>query len=58
MAFHLTQGTFSFLPPLDRRRDPHAGAVLPGQRLADQRGVHRRSSSAQHLLGNVGIADV
>ena len=54
----ITQGTFSFLPDLDRRADRHAGPVLHRPGLGGEHRVHRRPASAQHLLGDVGPSDV
>ena len=48
-----------FLPSRsDRRSDPHPGSVLPRQGLGGEPRIHRRSASPQHLLGDVGPADV
>ena len=42
----------------DRRADQEQVAVLPRAGLGGERRVHRRSAPPQHLLGDVGPADV
>ncbi len=57
-TMRVTQGCFSFLPDLTDEQISRAGAVLPRQGLGGEHRVHRRSASPQHLLGDVGTADV
>ncbi len=41
-----------------RQADRGAGRILPAAGMGGERRVHRRPASPQHLLGNVGHADV
>ena len=54
----VTQGTFSFLPDLTDEQIAAQIEYCLEQRLGGVDRVHRRSASAQHLLGDVGHADV
>ncbi len=54
----ITQGTFSFLPDLTDEQIKKQSRILPDERLRREPGIHGRSASPQHLLGDVGHADV
>ena len=57
-AMRITQGTFSFLPDLTDDQIRAQVEYCLGTGLGGLDRVHRRSASAQHLLGDVGHADV
>ena len=57
-SMRITQGCFSFLPDLTDAQIRTQVQYCARQGLGDQHRVHRRSASAQHLLGHVGPADV
>ena len=54
----LTQGTFSFLPDLTDEQIRKQIEYALEQGLGARHRVHGRPASAQHVLGNVGPADV
>ena len=54
----ITQGTFSFLPDLTDEQIAKQVDYALGAGLGRLARVHRRPASAQHLLGDVGHADV
>ena len=54
----VTQGQFSFLPDLTDAQITAQIEYALDERLGGRRRVHRRSASAQHLLGDVRQPDV
>ena len=58
MPCAVTQGSFSFLPDLTDEQIAAQVQYCARQGLGGEHRVHRRSASPQHLLGDVGPADV
>ena len=56
---HAHHAGLLFVPARPHRRaDPRPGAILPRQGLGGSRRIYRRSASPEHILGDVGTADV